>query len=62
MREPRTSRLSTQSIANILDVQQQDLAEYKGDPDIDEALVEALIRTAQLVAEKVTTLGPVKLP
>lgn len=40
----------------------RNLAEYEGDLDIDEALVEALIRTAQLVAGKVAALGPVKLP
>lgn len=40
----------------------RNLAEYEGDLDIDEALVEALIRTAQFVAEGVTALGPVKLP
>lgn len=39
----------------------RNLAEYEGNLDIDEALVEAMIRTAQLIAEKITALGPVKL-
>jgi len=34
-------------------------AEYEGDLDVDDALVEALIRVAQTVAERVSTLGPV---
>lgn len=37
----------------------RNLAEYEGDLDVDDALVEALIRVAQVVAERVTTLGPV---
>lgn len=37
----------------------RNLAEYEGDLDVDEALVEALIRVAQLVAERVAALGPV---
>lgn len=38
----------------------RNLAEYEGDLDIDEALVEALIRTAQTVARGVAALGPVE--
>lgn len=37
----------------------RNLAEYEGDLDVDDALVEALIRVAQTVAERVSTLGPV---
>lgn len=37
----------------------RNLAEYEGDLDIDEALVEALIRTTETVAERATSLGPV---
>jgi len=37
----------------------RNLAEYEGDLDVDDALVEALIRTAQTVAERVAALGPV---
>lgn len=37
----------------------RNLAEYEGDLDVDEALVEALIRTAGIVAERVAALGPV---
>lgn len=37
----------------------RNLAEYEGDLDVDEALVEALIRTTQIVADRVAALGPV---
>ena len=37
----------------------RNLAEYEGDLDVDDALVEALIRVARLVAERVAALGPV---
>lgn len=37
----------------------RNLAEYEGDLDVDAALVEALVRTAQLVAGRVAALGPV---
>ena len=37
----------------------RNLAEYEGDLDVDDALVEALIRTTQTVAERVVALGPV---
>ncbi|MHB0983302.1 MAG: hypothetical protein ACYCWB_12240 [Thiobacillus sp.] len=37
----------------------RNLAEYEGDLDVDDALVEALIRAAQTVAERVAVLGPV---
>ncbi len=37
----------------------RNLAEYEGDLDVDDALVEALVRVAQLVAERVKALGPV---
>jgi hypothetical protein len=37
----------------------RNLAEYEGDLDIDDALVEALVRTARIVAERVAALGPV---
>lgn len=37
----------------------RNLAEYEGDLDVDMALVEALIRTTQIVAERVDALGPV---
>jgi hypothetical protein len=37
----------------------RNLAEYEGDLEVDEALVEALIRTAQIVAEGAAALGPV---
>ncbi len=37
----------------------RNLAEYEGDLDVDDALVEALIRVAQTVAERVAALGPV---
>ena len=37
----------------------RNLAEYEGDLDVDDALVEALIRVAQTVAERITALGPV---
>lgn len=40
----------------------RNLAEYEGDLDIDLALVEALIRTAQTVARGVAALGPVAAP
>ncbi|MDR2875491.1 MAG: hypothetical protein LBV44_06135 [Methylobacillus sp.] len=38
-------------------VENRNLAEYEGDLDVDEALVEALIRTARDVAECVVALG-----
>lgn len=38
----------------------RNLAEYEGDLDVDEALVEALIRAAQTVAQGVAALGPVQ--
>ena len=38
----------------------RNLAEYEGDLDIDEALVMALIRVTQVVAERVAALGPVE--
>jgi len=37
----------------------RNLAEYEGDLDVDDALVEALVRVAQVVAERVAALGPV---
>ncbi len=37
----------------------RNLAEYEGDLDVDEALVSALVRCAQIVAERVSALGPV---
>ena len=37
----------------------RNLAEYEGDLDVDDALVEALVRAAQTVAERVAALGPV---
>lgn len=37
----------------------RNLAEYEGTLDVDEALVEALIRTARHVLERVEKLGPV---
>lgn len=41
----------------------RNLAEYEGDLDVDEALVEALVeaqvRCARTVAERVAALGPV---
>ena len=37
----------------------RNLAEYEGDLDVDDALVEALVRVAQVVAERVKALGPV---
>jgi hypothetical protein len=37
----------------------RNLAEYEGDLDVDDALVDALIRAAQTVAERVAALGPV---
>lgn len=36
----------------------RNLAEYEGELDVDMALVEALIRCAQHVAERVAALGP----
>lgn len=36
----------------------RNLAEYEGDLDVDEALVDALIRTVRIVAERVTLLDP----
>jgi len=37
----------------------RNLAEYEGDLDVDEALVEAMIRVACAVAERTVALGPV---
>jgi len=37
----------------------RNLAEYEGDLDVDEALVEALLRVALTVADRVIALGPV---
>jgi hypothetical protein len=37
----------------------RNLAEYEGDLDVDDALVEALVRVARTVAERVQALGPV---
>jgi hypothetical protein len=37
----------------------RNLAEYEGDLDVDEALVEALIRITETVAQGVAALGPV---
>lgn len=37
----------------------RNLAEYEGDLDVDESLVEALLRVAQVVADRVAMLGPV---
>lgn len=38
----------------------RNLAEYEGELDVDEALVEALVRAAGIVAEQVVALGPVR--
>lgn len=38
----------------------RNLAEYEGALDVDTALVEALIRTARVVADGVVALGPVR--
>lgn len=38
----------------------RNLAEYEGNLDVDDALVEALIRVAQTVAKRVQALGPVE--
>lgn len=35
----------------------RNLAEYEGDVDIDEALLEALLRVTDIVSLKVNTLG-----
>jgi hypothetical protein len=37
----------------------RNLAEYEGDLDVDEALVDALVRCTQIVAGRVAALGPV---
>ena len=37
----------------------RNLAEYEGDLDVDDALVEALIRVARVVADRAKALGPV---
>jgi len=37
----------------------RNLAEYEGDLDVDEALVDALIRVTEAVARGVAALGPV---
>lgn len=37
----------------------RNLAEYEGDLDVDDALVQALIRVARTVADRVAALGPV---
>jgi hypothetical protein len=39
----------------------RNLAEYEGDLDVDESLVEALLRVTQVVADRVAALGPVTL-
>jgi hypothetical protein len=38
----------------------RNLAEYEGDVDIDNALLEALLRIADVVSEKVDALGPTR--
>ena len=38
----------------------RNLAEYEGDLDVDEAMVDALVRVATVVAERVVVLGPVE--
>lgn len=38
----------------------RNLAEYEGDLDVDEALVDAMIRVARTVAERTAALGPVR--
>lgn len=38
----------------------RNLAEYEGDLDVDESLVDALIRVTKIVAERVAALGPVQ--
>ena len=38
----------------------RNLAEYEGDLDVDEALVEAMIRVTRTVAEWAIALGPVR--
>lgn len=37
----------------------RNLAEYEGELDVDDALVEALVRATRTVAERVVALGPV---
>ena len=37
----------------------RNLAEYEGDLDVDEALVAAIVRVVQVMAERVAALGPV---
>ena len=37
----------------------RNLAEYEGDLDVDDALVQALIRVARTVADRIAALGPV---
>ena len=37
----------------------RNLAEYEGDLDVDDALVQALIRVARTAAHRVAALGPV---
>lgn len=39
----------------------RNLAEYEGDLDVDDALVEALLRVTQTVANHVAALGPVPI-
>ncbi len=39
----------------------RNLAEYEGDLDVDDALVQALVRAAQGVADRVKALGPLAL-
>lgn len=39
----------------------RNLAEYEGDLDVDDALVQALIRVARTVADRVAALGPVAI-
>ncbi len=38
----------------------RNLAEYEGEVDVDQALLEALLQVARTVAERVAALGPVR--
>lgn len=38
----------------------RNLAEYEGEVDVDQALLDALLRVARTVAERVSALGPVR--
>jgi hypothetical protein len=38
----------------------RNLAEYEGDLDVDDALVEALVRVTRIVEERLAALGPVR--